>query len=179
MTPGESFDYVQPLISFPELTVPQVQRITDVREFMSSPENYNGDIEDLKERLGAKFQQCKDLLKILGDRLQLKIDELKEVREEMIVLSVEMEKPTAALRFVTNHEKIKLNCLGESEDKEYEISDALGWFNVKLSRANCEILSLKSDLDYINYLLSISQLNIKTVIKFYNVSNQFEEEHTI
>ncbi|KAH8246981.1 hypothetical protein KR032_006108 [Drosophila birchii] len=180
MTEDNSTDDVEQLISWqnrsPELAVPHVIPIRDVHEFMSNSENYNGDIEDLKDRLDAKTQQCKGVLKLLKEKLQLKLSTLDQVKKDMLALADDMKKPTASARFVINHEKIKLNYLDESEDKECELAEALEMFNLKMGSLYCEIVGLESDVDYITYLERMSQLNMRSVIEFYEGENKAESE---
>ncbi|KAH8367072.1 hypothetical protein KR200_007368 [Drosophila serrata] len=160
----------------PELAVPQVIPIKDVREFMSNSENYNGNIEDLKDKLDAKTQQCKGVLKHLNEKLQLKLSTLDKVKKDMLTLADDMKKPTASNRFVINHEKITLNYLDEAEPKECELAEALEWINLKMGSLYCEIVGLESDVDYITYLERMSELNMKTVIEFYEGENKVEPE---
>ncbi|KAH8347173.1 hypothetical protein KR059_006087, partial [Drosophila kikkawai] len=171
MSEANSGDYLDQLISCnnrsPELAVPRITPIKDVREFMSNSENFNGDIEDLKKQLDAKTQQCQGLLKILNEKLRLKLLTLDKVKTDMLALADDMKKPTASARFVTNHEKIKLNYLDESEGKECEMAEALEWFNLKMGSLYCEIVGLESDVDYITYLERMSQLNMRSVVEFY------------
>ncbi|KAH8247484.1 hypothetical protein KR038_005031 [Drosophila bunnanda] len=175
-----SIDDIEQLISCknmsPELAVPHVIPIKDVREFMSNSDNYNGDIEDLKDTLEAKTQQCKGVLKLLNEKLHLKLSTLDKVKKDMLTLADDMKKPTASTRFVINHEKIKLNYLDESEPKECELAEALEWINLKMGSLYCEIVGLESDVDYITYLERMSELNMRNVIEFYEGENKVEPD---
>ncbi|KAH8293581.1 hypothetical protein KR054_001705 [Drosophila jambulina] len=183
MTEVNGIDNIEQLLSCknrsPELTVPQVTPIKDVRGFMSNSENYNGDFEDLKERLDAKTHQCQEVLKLLNKKLQLKLSTLDKVKKDMLTLADDMKKPTASTRFVINHEKIIIHYLDESEAKECEMAEALEWFNLKMGSLYCEIMGLESDVDYITYLERMSQLNMRTVIEFYEGENKAEPEKLI
>lgn len=87
---------------------------------------------DIKDRLSAKTQQCRNVLKLLNGKLQLKLSTLEKVKKDMLALTVDMKDPAATLRFVTKREKIKLHYLDEPESKECEIYEALEWLNLKM-----------------------------------------------
>ncbi|XP_016953064.1 uncharacterized protein LOC108026602 [Drosophila biarmipes] len=155
-----------------DLNVPPVGRINDIREYMSNPENFNGNINELTERLEADAEQCRNIIKILKDRINLKIATLKKIREDVLQLNSEVQKPGAEIRFVTKREKVKLHFLDEAETKEYFVQEALERYSVKMSFLYGEILSLDSDVDHVTYLEGVSKMNVKYVRDWYRTEMQ-------
>ncbi|XP_037716375.1 uncharacterized protein LOC119551212 [Drosophila subpulchrella] len=150
-----------------DLNLPKVERINDIREFMSDPKNFNSNINELTERLEENVQQCRNIIKILKDSLSLKIATMKKVKTDVLELNSEVGKPGAEIRFVTNREKVKLHFLDETEIKEYSVQDALEQYSVKMSLIYGEILSLDSDVDHVTYLEGICKMNVEYVKNWY------------
>ncbi|XP_017123168.1 uncharacterized protein LOC108143357 [Drosophila elegans] len=159
-----------------ELALPNVQHIKDIREFMSDPENFNGDIDDLTERLTAKAEQCHNVLEILKGRLHLKTLALKQVKEDILQLSLEAKKPRADNRFAMNGEKVRIHFLDETEAHEYEALEALDRYSIKMSSLFSEILALDSDVDCVTYLEGVSRINIDYVKDWYKSETQDKKE---
>ncbi|XP_017051055.1 uncharacterized protein LOC108094794 [Drosophila ficusphila] len=161
----------------PDITLPKVTYITNMREFMSDPENFNGNIDDLTNRLEEKSQQCKNIIKILKDTVQLKRTALHKVKEDIQDLSAEIKKDGAAQRFTIDREKVTLHFLDEKETNEYEASEALEHLSIKMNSLFSDILALESDVDYVTYLEGVSQINIDYAKDWYKteIKNKNEE----
>ncbi|XP_016988087.1 uncharacterized protein LOC108050761 [Drosophila rhopaloa] len=158
-----------------ELALPNVQHIKDIREFMSDPENFNGDIDELTGRLNAKAEQCHNVLQTLKERLQTKTVSLQKVKEDIFELSAEIKKPNN--RFVMSNEKIQIRFLDETETKEYEAIEAMDRYGIKMSSLFSEILALDSDVDCVTYLEGVSRINIEYVKDWYKseIQNKNDE----
>jgi len=162
-----------------DLNVPKVERIYDIREFMSDPKNFNGNINELTERLEENVQQCRNIINILKDRLSLKIATMKKIKTDVFELNSEVGKPGAEIRFVTNGEKVKLHFLDEAEIKEYSVQDALEHYSVKMSFIYGEILSLDSDVDHVTYLEGVSKMNVEYVKDWYEAEMRNKNKKSV
>ncbi|XP_017001655.2 uncharacterized protein [Drosophila takahashii] len=162
-----------------DLRLPDVRHIKDIGEFMSDPKNFNGDINKLTDGLEAKAQQCRNVLKILKERLQLKTATMQKVKTDVMELDAEIKKPGAENRFVTNHEKVKLHFLDETDSGEYNVPEALERYSVKMSSLYREILALDSDVDCVSYLVGVAQINIDYVKDWYKTKIQNKTEKSL
>ncbi|EDW91471.1 uncharacterized protein LOC6530915 [Drosophila yakuba] len=163
----------------PKLTLPNVHPIKDINAFMSDPKNINVSIDDLIKRQEVNAQQCRKVLKILKERLSLKLSTMQKLKKDLLDLHSEIKKPGAETRFVTNHEKVKLHFLDETESSKHEVSDALERCNIKMSSIYCEILALDSDMGSVVYLERVSQINIDYIKDWYNTEKQNKKRKSL
>ncbi|XP_017072718.1 uncharacterized protein LOC108108974 [Drosophila eugracilis] len=166
------------LISCKDLILPKVEQIEDMRQFMSDPKNFNGDINELTDRLEAKTQQCRKVLKVLQDRLRLKKEAIQKVKEDVLELESEMKKPEGNIRFLTNHEKVKIRFLDETITWEHSVPEALERYSIKMSSLHSEIMALDSDVDSVTYLTGVSQVNVNYVKDWYKKETEDKEGKT-
>ncbi|XP_023163707.1 uncharacterized protein LOC111594578 [Drosophila hydei] len=143
------------------LALPEVKRITDMRKFMN--ESKNTSIEKLTEFIAGQEQQCQDITKLLKEQVQLKMDALRQVKEDMLELQRQLKAPDASERFTKGH-KVLVKFFDETEINEYEVPDALARYSLKMSALYGEILALDSDVDYVGYLASIAKVNKEYVV---------------
>ncbi|EDW60324.1 uncharacterized protein [Drosophila virilis] len=140
------------------LALPDVKRITDIRKFMDESKNINGSFEKLSEFILGQEQQCHDITKLLKEQVQIKMDALRQVKEDMLELQRQLKAPGASERFTKGH-KVLVKFYDETEINEYEVPDALARYSLKMSSLYGEILALDSDVDYVAYLASIARVN--------------------
>lgn len=146
------------------LALPDVKRITDIRKFMN--ETKNTSFEKLTEFIAGQEQQCLDITKLLKEQVQLKMDALRQVKEDMLELQRQLKAPDATRRFTKGH-KVLVKFFDETEMNEYEVPDALARYSLKMSGLYGEILALDSDVDYVGYLASIAKVNKEYVEDWY------------
>ncbi|KAH8270849.1 hypothetical protein KR018_007191, partial [Drosophila ironensis] len=150
-----------------EMDLPEVRRIEDINEFMSNKDNYNGDIDELLDKMNEKTERCEHALSVMKTKVDLKMASLHKVKTDMMELNDELKKPGATKRFVTNKEKIAVHFLDETEMQLMDIPTALESFSLKMSSLYNEIMSMDCDMDYVNYLTGISRLNVKYITEWH------------
>ncbi|EDV55236.1 uncharacterized protein LOC6547494 [Drosophila erecta] len=163
----------------PELTLPNILPIKDINAFMTEPKNFNVAIDDLIKRQEVNAQQCRKVLQVLKERLSLKISTMQKLKKDLQDLHSEIKQPGADTRFVTNHEKVKVHFLDETEVSEHEVSVALERCNIKMSSIYCEILALDSDMGSVVYLERVSQINIEYIKHWYNTEKQNKKRKSL
>ncbi|KAH8323569.1 hypothetical protein KR074_001838, partial [Drosophila pseudoananassae] len=152
-----------------ELELPEVRRIKDIREFMADKNNYNGNINELVNRMTAKSDQCEKVLKVLKDKLELKMGTLQKVKQDMMELNRELKKGGATKKYVTEKTKITVHFMDEVEEHDLDIPTSLETYNRKIDSLFNEIMGLDGDIDYVNFLTGIAMLNINYVIEFHKI----------
>ncbi|XP_034478045.1 uncharacterized protein LOC117784420 [Drosophila innubila] len=137
------------------LTLPDVKRITDVRQFMAESKNFNGRVEKLMEFIVGQEKQCQDVIKLLKDQVQQKMHALHHLKEDMLELQRQLNMPDAAKQC----KKLMVKLTDETEINECDVAEALARFSLKMSSLYCAILELDSDVDYANYLANVANVN--------------------
>ncbi|EDX07836.1 uncharacterized protein LOC6735283 isoform X1 [Drosophila simulans] len=156
----------------PNITLQNIHPIHSMKVFMSEPKNANASIAELIKRQEVSGEQCRKVLKVIKERLVLKMATMQELKKYLLDLHSEIRKPGAGTRFVTNQEKVKLHFLDEMEIKEVELSDAVERCNIKLSSLYCEILALDSDMGSVAYLERVAQINIDFIMDWHKTQKQ-------
>lgn len=156
----------------PNITLHNIRPIYSIKVFMSEPKNSNVSIAELIKRQEVSAEQCRKALKVIKDRLLLKMAALQELKKYLLDLHSEIKKPGAGTRFVTNQEKVKLHFLDETEIREVELSDAVERCNIKLSSLYCEILALDSDMGSVAYLERVAQINKDFIMDWHKTQRQ-------
>lgn len=156
----------------PNITLHNIRPIYSIKVFMSEPKNSNVSIAELIKRQEVSAEQCRKALKVIKDRLLLKMAALQELKKYLLDLHSEIKKPGAGTRFVTNQEKVKLHFLDETEIREVELSDAVERCNIKLSSLYCEILALDSDMGSVAYLERVAKINKDFIMDWHKTQRQ-------
>lgn len=146
--------------------LPDVKRITDVRKYMAESNNFNGDIEKLTAHIMKQEQQCHNIVKLLKEHVDIKVEALRNVKEDMLELQRQLNLPNANEMYNKTY-KVLVKFSDETEMNECEIPDALTRYSIKMSSLYAEILSFDSDVDYVTYLGSIAKINKEYVQDWY------------
>ncbi|KAH8279105.1 hypothetical protein KR026_001838, partial [Drosophila bipectinata] len=152
-----------------ELELPDVRRIKDIRKFMADKNNYNGNINELINRMTAKSDQCESVLKVLKDKQQLKMATLHKVKQDMMELNQDLKTGGATKKYVTEKTKIAVRFMDEVEVHHLDIPTSLEKYNSKIDALFNEIMGLDGDIDYVNFLTGIAMLNINYVMEFHKI----------
>ncbi|KAH8418382.1 hypothetical protein KR222_006284 [Zaprionus bogoriensis] len=147
--------------------LPDVKRITDIRKYMAESKHFNGDIDKLSAHIMKQEQQCQDIIKLLKENVDVKMNALRNVKEDMLELQRHLNLPNAQ-EIYDKTSKILVKFSDETEMNEYDIPDALARYSIKMSSLYAEILSCDSDVDYVSYLASIAKINKEYVQDWYN-----------
>lgn len=146
--------------------LPDVKRITDVRKYMAESKHFNGDIEKLTAHIMKQEKQCYDIVKLLKEHVDVKMDALRNVKEDMLELQRQLNLPNAD-EVYNRTSRVLVKFSDETEMNECEIPDALARYSIKMSSLFAEILSFDSDVDYVSYLGSIAKINKEYVQDWY------------
>lgn len=146
-----------------ELQLPEVKRIKDIREFMANKKNNKGGFDGLIDRMTANFSQCDDVLKVLKEKLNLKLASLQKVKQDMMELNRDLKKSGATKKYVTEKTKITVRFMDEVDVLQLDIPTSLERYNNKIDSLFNEILGLDGDIDYVNFLTGIARLNVNYV----------------
>ncbi|KAH8316617.1 hypothetical protein KR067_011781, partial [Drosophila pandora] len=146
-----------------ELQLPEVKRIKDIREFMANKKSTKGGFDGLIDRMNANFSQCDDVLKVLKEKLNLKLASLRKVKQDMMELNRDLKKNGATKKYVTEKTKITVRFMDEVDVLQLDIPFALERYNNKIDSLFNEILGLDGDIDYVNFLTGIARLNVNYV----------------
>ncbi|KAL7738505.1 hypothetical protein ACLKA6_006813 [Drosophila palustris] len=137
------------------LSLPNVKRITDVRQFMAESKSFNGSVEKLMEFIVGQEKQCQDVTKLLEEQVHQKMHALHQLKEDMLELQRQLNTPDAARRC----HKMRVKFTEETEISECDVAEALVRYSITMSSLYCGILELDSDVDYANYLANIASVN--------------------
>lgn len=148
------------------LSLPDVKRITDVRKYMAESKHFNGDIEKLTAHIMKQEKQCHDIVKLLKEHVDIKMDALRNVKEDMLELQRQLNLPNAN-EVYNKTSRVLVKFSDETEMNECEIPDALARYSIKMSSLYSEILGFDSDVDYVTYLGSIAKINKDFVQDWY------------
>jgi len=138
-----------------ELSLPDVKRITDVREFMAKSKNFDGSVEKLTEFILGQEKQCQNVIKLLNEKVDQKKKSLLQVKDDMLELKRQLKMPDAAKNCV----KVKVQFTDEIEITECDVDEALARYSLKMSSLFSGILELDSDMDYAKYLADVAIVN--------------------
>lgn len=145
-----------------QLALPDVKRITDVRQYMAESKHFNGDIDKLTAHIMKQEKQCHDIVKLLKQHVDVKMDALRNVKEDMLELQRQLNLTNTDKTF-----RVLVKFSDETEMNECEIPDALARYSIKMSSLFAEILSFDSDVDYVSYLGGIAKINKEFVQDWY------------
>lgn len=146
-----------------ELQLPEVKRIKDIREFMANKKSTKGGFDGLIDRMNANFSQCDDVLKVLKEKLNLKLASLRKVKQDMMELNRDLKTNGATKKYVTEKTKITVRFMDEVDVLQLDIPSSLERYNNKIDSLFNEILGLDGDIDYVNFLTGIARLNVNYV----------------
>lgn len=81
----------------PNITLHNIRPIYSIKVFMSEPKNSNVSIAELIKRQEVSAEQCRKALKVIKDRLLLKMAALQELKKYLLDLHSEIKSPVQGL----------------------------------------------------------------------------------
>jgi len=157
------------------LSLPDVKRITDVRQFMAESKNINGSVEKLTEFIVGQEKQCHKAIKLLKEQVDQKKKSLFQLKNDMLELYRQLKMPDAA----ENCDKVKVHFIDQTDITECDVDEALARYSLKMSSLFSEILELDSDIDHVNYLAEVANDNKEIVHNWFKSKKSPNKERSM